>query len=194
METVTKIQFGANDNLLEVWVNFRNENDCDITKPLPFKDDSADFLFAEHLLEHVTPQQGYKFLLEAYRILKSGGVFRIIVPDIDKVFRLVGDNDSYIALLKEGIKTWWPAANWKQPTETPTTADAVETLIFCHGHQSIYTERLLQVLMAATGFYAKACEYGKSTYPELNGIDSHWKYIGLENCILESCCVEGTKP
>jgi SAM-dependent methyltransferase len=189
---MTKIQFGHGGHILEGWLNLE-QHQADITKPLAFKDDSVDFIFTEHCVEHVTPQQGYKFLLEAHRILKPHGVIRVIVPDIEKVCKLAGTSESYIAMLKEGIKTWWPAANWKQPTETPTAVDAVETLIFCHGHQAIYNQSLLLELMAAAGFYAKACDYGNSEHPELNAIDSHWKYMGLENCILESCCCEGTK-
>lgn len=190
---MTKIQFGHGGHILEGWLNLE-QHQTDITKPLAFKNDSVDFILIEHVLEHVTPQQGYKFLLEAHRILKPNAVIRVIVPDIIKVGRLAPKSESYMAMLREGIKTWWPAANWKTPTDNPTAKDAIESLIFCHGHQAIYTEELLLVLVACAGFNVKTCEYGHSEHPELNGVDSHWKYMGLENCILESCVVEGAKP
>jgi predicted SAM-dependent methyltransferase len=185
-----RVQFGHGGHILEGWLNLE-QHQADITKPLAFKDDSVDFVFTEHCVEHVTPQQGYKFLMEANRILKSNGVIRVIVPDITNVWRHC--NPAYLSLPKEGIKTWWPAAGWKQPTDNPTVHDAVESLIFCHGHQSIYNSSLLQTVMESADFATEPCKYGKSNHPELNGIDSHWKYMGLENCVLESCVVEGTK-
>ncbi len=185
-----KVQFGHGGHLLDGWLNLE-QHEADITKPLAFKNDSVDFVMMSHVLEHVTPQQGYKFLLEAYRILKPSGVVRIIVPDIQKTWRLC--DNRYLDLLKEGIKTWWPAANWKTPIDNPTDRDAVETLIFCHGHQALYTKDLLVMLMFCAGFTAKVCEYGKSLHPELNDVDRHHLYMGLENCILESVIIEGTK-
>lgn len=187
---MTKIQFASGGNHLDGWLNLEESNG-DITKPLAFENDSVDFIFIEHGLEHVTPQQGYKFLLESYRILKSNGVIRVIVPDVQKVLR--ESNEQYFGLLREGVKTWWPAANWLGNYEVITKKDAVETLIFCHGHQSIYTSSLLETLMLTVGFTTLTGFYGRSSHPALHDIDSHWKYMGLENCILESCVCEGTK-
>lgn len=189
---MTRIQFGHGGHKLEGWLNLE-QHEADITKPLAFKNDSVDFIFIEHVLEHVTPQQGYSFLLESYRILKPSGVVRIVVPDIEKVSRLAGSSEPYIALLKEGFKTWYPAIGKSVP-EYPTTVDAIESLIFCHGHQAIYTEQILKILMATAGFYATPCEYGKSRHHELNGVDSHWKWMTWETCVLESTVVEAQKP
>lgn len=187
---MTKIQFGHGGHLLEGWLNLE-QHQADITKPLAFKDNSVNFIVLSHVLEHVTPQQGYKFLLEAYRILKLGGVIRVTVPDITQVW--LKCNDQYLSLLKDGLKTWWPAANWKQPIENPNKRDAVETLIFCHGHQSIYNRELLWTVMESAGFETNASLYGRSSYPELDDVDKHHLYMGLDNCILESCIMEGLK-
>ena len=85
---MTKVQFASGGNHLDGWLNLEQSNG-DITKPLAFKNDSVDFIFIEHGSEHVTPQQGYRFLMECYRILKKDGVIRVIVPDIDQVAELV---------------------------------------------------------------------------------------------------------
>ncbi len=188
-----KIQFGHGGHLLDGWLNLE-QHEADITKPLAFKNDSVDFILLSHVLEHVTHQQGYKFLGEAYRILKKGGVIRITVPDISKVWAEF--NGQYKSLLKEGLKDWWPAIGWPCPSRDyePTRSDAVTTLVFCHGHQSLYNGILLHTLMQASGFITTDVKYGKSHYPELNDTDRHHIYRGLENCILESAIVEGEKP
>lgn len=191
MDTV-KIQFGHGGHKLEGWLNLE-QHEADITKPLAFKNDSVDFILLEHVLEHITPQQGYRFLLEVHRILRSGGVIRVIVPDIVKLW--IECDESYLALLKSGLKDWYPAIGRPAPPPdfVPDVRDAIEALVFCHGHQAVYSEEILEVIMQSTGFRVDECYYGCSKHPELNGVDSHWKYMGLENCVLESCVVEGTK-
>lgn len=188
-----KIQWGANEHILEGWTNFRNEHDGDIRKPLPFDNDSVDVALISHVLEHVSVKDGFSFLCEANRVLKRGGVIRVTVPDLDKVWRLC--NDQYRALLKEGIKTWWPAIGKLAPPPDyiPSDRDAVWTLLNCHGHEAAFDEQLLATLMEAAGFDCEPCEYGKSRHPELSSVDFHHVYMGMENCILESCIVEGTK-
>jgi predicted SAM-dependent methyltransferase len=188
---MVKVQYGANDNLLDGWINFRSERDGDITKPLALFDNSVDFVFTEHVQEHITHEEAYRFLKEVYRILKPGGVYRVIVPDVKKIQE--NANDHYLSLITESAPKWWPAAGMQWHGGQATVEDAVQTIVSCHGHKALYTADLLLSMCEAVGFRAREVDYGKSIYPELDGIDSHWKYIGLERVILESACVEAVK-
>ena len=54
----------------------------DVVKGLPLATDSVDGLYASHVLEHL-PLAGMRIALaESQRVLKPGGVFRLIVPDL----------------------------------------------------------------------------------------------------------------
>jgi predicted SAM-dependent methyltransferase len=53
-----------------------------LTKRLPWDDSTVDIIYSSHTLEHLTRLQGDKFLSECYRVLKKGGILRIIVPDL----------------------------------------------------------------------------------------------------------------
>lgn len=48
--------------------------------PYPFKNDSAEFILASAVLEHLPIPAQIKLLNECWRILKVGGVLKIIVP------------------------------------------------------------------------------------------------------------------
>lgn len=78
-----KVQFGAGTNKLS---GFRNHDDeVDIRRPLPYESNTVDFVFAEHLTEHVSPPDGLRFLIDCHRILKPGGTVRICCPVLDRL-------------------------------------------------------------------------------------------------------------
>lgn len=64
--------------------------DClyDCRKSLPFPDASVRGIFCEHFFEHIdyTEEVPY-FLSECHRVLKIGGVLRLILPDAEKYLR-----------------------------------------------------------------------------------------------------------
>lgn len=75
----------------EHWLNIDGFNDtnvdylCNFSRRLPFNDNSFDGIFCEHVLEHFTYEDGRMLLSQCLRILKKGGVLRVIVPDGEKI-------------------------------------------------------------------------------------------------------------
>jgi predicted SAM-dependent methyltransferase len=78
-----KVQFGAGGNILQGWKN--HDRDVDITKPLPYRDGTVDFILIEHCLEHVNCSDGFRFMEEALRILRPGGTLRVCVPMLERI-------------------------------------------------------------------------------------------------------------
>ena len=70
----------------------------DITRPLLFLDNTFDAVDAYHVFEHLTPKEGERFAAEIYRVLKPGGIFRISVPDLERIAR------EYLMFLEESLK------------------------------------------------------------------------------------------
>lgn len=54
---------------------------------LPFKDASVDGCYASHLLEHLPQDGARRLLMECLRVLRSGGVLRLAVPDLEVIAR-----------------------------------------------------------------------------------------------------------
>jgi SAM-dependent methyltransferase len=54
----------------------------DLRRPFPWPNGSADAIYSSHTLEHLTREQGRRFLRECHRVLRPGGVVRIAVPDV----------------------------------------------------------------------------------------------------------------
>lgn len=53
----------------------------DIRKGLPFENNSVDYIYTSHFLEHVKKNEAIRIMEECHRILKPQGWIRIVVPD-----------------------------------------------------------------------------------------------------------------
>jgi len=64
--SVRKLQLGTGSNVYEGWLNtdivdYKRENEVvylDATKPFPLPDAAFDFVFSEHMIEHMTYPDG----------------------------------------------------------------------------------------------------------------------------------------
>ncbi len=59
-----------------------------LAKGIPFADDSVDAVYHSHVLEHLDRDVAPVFVKEAARVLKKGGVLRIVVPDFERACRV----------------------------------------------------------------------------------------------------------
>jgi len=64
----------------------------DLNKRLPFADASFEAVYHSHVLEHLTKEQGKSFVEECYRVLKPGGILRVVVPDLETIAKLYLEN------------------------------------------------------------------------------------------------------
>jgi SAM-dependent methyltransferase len=67
---------------------FRRLRYHDITRPWRFESGTFSAIFCSHVLEHLYFDQVESCLREAQRVLAPGGIFRIVVPDLDLICRL----------------------------------------------------------------------------------------------------------
>lgn len=73
------------------WVNFDftttdpSVKAVDLREGVPLPDCSADLVYLSHLLEHFSKQDAPLFLSECRRILKPGGILRVVVPDLENI-------------------------------------------------------------------------------------------------------------
>jgi SAM-dependent methyltransferase len=68
----------------------------DIIKGLPVADNSCNAVYCSHTLEHLSLTDFRKALKNTYRILKPGGIFRCVVPDLENAAR------EYLTSLENG--------------------------------------------------------------------------------------------
>ena len=88
-----RVHLGCGYTILPGWLNVdlvgRTPADVglDMKKPLPFADVSVDAIFTEHMVEHLTYTESLALMRECSRVLRPGGVLRIVVPDFELYIR-----------------------------------------------------------------------------------------------------------
>jgi predicted SAM-dependent methyltransferase len=71
-----------------------------LARGIPFADSTFDVVYHSHFLEHLEREAAVKLLGECYRVLKPGGILRIVVPDLETLALLY--RDALEALDKSG--------------------------------------------------------------------------------------------
>src|SRR4249919_1827635 len=59
----------------------------DLTKGLPFDENSFDVCYSSHVLEHLRKAEASFFIKEQKRVLKRDGIIRVVVPDLEVICR-----------------------------------------------------------------------------------------------------------
>jgi predicted SAM-dependent methyltransferase len=172
-----KLNFGCGGNLLDGWSN--HDMDVDITKPLPFPDNSTDYIFAEHVVEHLDSRDVFNFFSECYRILKKGGVLRVCVPSITRVAAKADDEYLY----------WLGSSGFGEAT----LDSAIRNLMVNHGHKTMWSEEILSVALQGAGFDYRYVAIGSSPDRNLCNLEGHWRVIGDHANWVESIAGEGVK-
>jgi len=174
-----KLHLGCGTVHLDGWVNIDRAGAADlrldVRKALPFGDGAARLIYHEHLMEHLTVDEGVRCLHDWYRLLESGGVLRIATPDLEYlVERYQGD---------------WRDQAWLALPEYAfirTRAEMMNTAFRWWDHKYLYDGEELERRMREAGFgRLRTCALGESAVPEL---------VGLETRADSKLILEGVRP
>lgn len=72
---------------------FRALHYVDLCKPLPYADNTVEAIYSSHVFEHLFMDEVENLIDECRRILKKGGVCRVVVPDLEKIVALYNAED-----------------------------------------------------------------------------------------------------
>jgi predicted SAM-dependent methyltransferase len=189
-----KLHIGSGLRRLDNWLNtdiglIPDVMQMDATEPFPFADNTFECAFTEHMIEHVSHPRGMRMLHECYRVLRHGGVIRVITPDLATIIGLYGrdqrpDQREYLQ---------WFSQAFLQDGGAPTAVLAINAMFRLWGHQFLYDETTLTHSMTQAGFKAvQRHNLGESCHLELQKLENEERYPkGMLN--FESLALEGVK-
>lgn len=165
----------------------RDALQLDVTRPFPIEDGSFDYIYSQHMIEHLDFGAGRFMLRECFRILKPGGTIRIVTPSIGFLIGLFSSDrqeltDRYIQ---------WSTETFVQSAPKPMPSVAFNNFVRAWGHRFIYDEATLEQILTEAGFTAiQECEIGASRHARLRGLESTDRlpagFFALENMIMEA--------
>lgn len=192
---VRKLHLGCGWNLLPGWLNVdyvperRGALYLDARRPFFFKDETFDYIFSEHMIEHMSYHDGLNMLGECYRILKRHGKIRIATPDLAFLIALYRDDKS---LLQRDYVAW-ANRTFVKDISKDNEVFVINNFMRDWGHMFIYNENTLITAMIKAGFTdILKCELRQSKDDALCNLESLAR-IPINFLELETITLEGTK-
>lgn len=131
---------------------FRKVHRLDVTKRFPFESSTFEAAFSSHVMEHLYPEQARNCASEVFRILAPGGVFRVVVPDLDRLIA---------GYRPENADAWVEAFFESRQTGAQ------------HQHHWMYNEESLRALLTSVGFAeVERRDYRQGKCPDLEKLDN----------------------
>lgn len=169
---VIKLNLGCGTDYKDGWINIDNNSDNNISKldlnwdlryPLPFRDNSVDYIFNEHFIEHLTVEEGQSAIKDCMRVLRPGGVLRMATPDLEVTI------DKYLNVpLKKD-----PTVKTFKLDFIKTHAERINIAFRWWGHKWIYDWEELERRIREAGFdNLIRCELKKSKHKDLRNLET----------------------
>ncbi len=196
---VRKLQLGAGGKHHEGWLSTDIEPRhpgvvrLDATRRLPLPDDSIDYIFAEHLIEHLAWKPGQRMLGECLRVLRPGGVIRIATPDLARYIAIYRgdagpDGEHYLE---------WAYTRFLKGRPHRSAVFLLNHNMRAWGHTFLYDAELLGLALADAGYVDVVRRaFNDSPHEALRGIERHGIHGKLSPRAVEfeTMIFEATKP
>ncbi len=194
--TVRKVQLGSGSSRLQGWLNTDIEPGdqlvyLDATKPFPFEDGSIHYIFSEHVIEHLTFEEGKAMAAETFRVLAPGGRMRVSTPDMARFIELFDKNPSEDARAYTAGKLAWH--EW--PKEGNPATIILNLQMSSWGHKFMYDMETLSAILTNAGFREpQEFEENMSNDPVLEGLEERDTGVNARWSAFETMSMEVVKP
>jgi predicted SAM-dependent methyltransferase len=167
-----RLHIGCGMGMLDNWVNIDIHPAplaMNVLWGLPFADGSAQCVFVSHLLEHLYyPHDARAFLCEIRRVLKPGGIVRIVVPDVEQCIDAYVANDRSFFGSRRETWDWWPENPTRLEDFLAYAGAGTDPGYLFEAHKFGYDFETLSRLMQEAGLqHVERSEFMSSRHPEL---------------------------
>ncbi|MEO1207577.1 MAG: methyltransferase domain-containing protein [Pseudomonadota bacterium] len=164
----------------------------DIVKGLPIQESSVRGVYASHVLEHLALDDFRKALRHTLKILEPGGVFRLIVPDLEERAR------RYVHQASEGSSeasgTFMRTCYLGLEQRPSSVFGQVRAAIGGSAHLWMWDEASMTHELKSAGFTSvRRCEFGDADDVMFSQVEDAGRFIE-KSLDLKELAIEARKP
>jgi hypothetical protein len=148
----------------------------DIVKGLPEKPESCDGVYCSHILEHLAYNDFIIALRNTYVLLKPGGIFRGVVPDLKSaVMNYIEQYDNVDAPANELMRNTMLGVENRQQS----LSSHIKSLYGNSKHLWMWDYKSLAFELKKAGFVnVRQCRFGNSDDPIFNLVEEENRFAG----------------
>jgi SAM-dependent methyltransferase len=164
----------------------------DIVKGLPIPDGSVQGIYASHVLEHLAYAEVSTALEHTFRLLKPGGIFRLVVPDLKIRAQKYLERQ---AAGQADANTWFMRSvrlGLERPARGPL--QRARSLFGHSAHLWMWDQASLTTALGTAGFTAvRRCRLGDCADDNFRLVEDAGRFYDTEDGV-EECAMEAIKP
>jgi len=160
-----KLHLGSGDLDSPGWLNLDAlpypavDRVVDLTRGLPYS--NVAYIYAEHFIEHLIPDDSLALLRECRKALADDGVLRLSTPNLDWV-----------------MDTHYRPDKWSSPSAAVDECFGLNKAFHGWGHKFLFNRQTLEAFLREAGFARiEFFEYGESNDPELKELERHERSV-----------------
>lgn len=150
-----KLHFGSGADIKPGFINIDMDGRADIfldaRNALNIPDNSIEYIYSSHFVEHLEHEELLAHLRECQRVLRSGGILRLGVPDFAKVFAAYCAGDKEFLDSRKAVL----GSHFGLPIELVCAADFLNKAVYESGqHKTCLDPQKIRNLLIFCGFSA----------------------------------------
>jgi SAM-dependent methyltransferase len=156
----------------------------DICKGLPIADGTVRGCYASHVLEHLSLTDLRQALANTLRLLKPGGVFRLVVPDLyERARRYVAEADRKSP---SAAATFLRSTHLGHEKRPKTLLQYLRQLVGGSMHLWMWDEHSLSAELDRAGFVnIRRCQFGDSGDPMFARVEERARFFDENEKVAE---------
>jgi predicted SAM-dependent methyltransferase len=126
---------------------------ANVVNRIPIADNSADFVYSAHMIEHLSRWEGLRFVRECRRVLRDGAVIRLATPDLEMMARdYLNGRSPFMESAKTPADAFCAEYGAFANSQGNLVKAAIRKLVSGNSHQWLYDQTSMAELLREGGF------------------------------------------
>ena len=153
---------------------------CDVTKGFPIAPGTVKAVYCSHVLEHLSFDEFRATLRHTYTILKPGGLFRFVLPDLEYLIRQYAQSAD-----PQAASTFMHDSYLGTESNGSGLSKYSRAIFGRSQHLWMWDQKNITPELAAAGFAnIRRAQYGDNPDPRFRDVESAGRW---ENCLGMEC-------